>query len=96
MKFSQRYGHLPVRSTLQTDDIDQALRKRLWNLINDKFFHSVPPFPNVSVNFLSNHPDVHQLFKDLWHEHFKWNTDTIGHFYIDALSVLRKEFFKCQ
>jgi hypothetical protein len=96
MKFSQRYGHLPVRVTLQIDDIDEDLRNRLWNLINTKFFHSVPPFTNTSLNFLSNHPDVHKLFKSLWHDHFKWNTDTIGHFYVDALSALRTEFFKSE
>jgi hypothetical protein len=32
MKFSERYGHVRVRSALQVNGIDDGLRNRLWNL----------------------------------------------------------------
>ncbi len=92
MKFSERYGHLPVRSTLQINDIDEGLRNRLWNLICNKFFYSVPPYKNVPKDFLPSQPDAYQMFKNLWHDHFKWRTDNIGNSYTTALNTVRDHF----
>lgn len=38
MKFSQRIGKTPVRTTLQVESIDSALEIRLWNFIVEHFF----------------------------------------------------------
>jgi hypothetical protein len=91
-KFSERYGHVPVRSALQIDGIDDGLRNRLWNLICTRFFASVPPFKNIPSNFLSERVDAYRTFTNLWHNYFKWRVDTIGHSYIDALKVVREYF----
>jgi hypothetical protein len=96
MKFSERHGYVPVRSVLQTKDIDDGLRNRLWNLICSKFFHSAPGYTNVVADILSYQPDAHQMFKRLWNDHFKWRTDTIGDSYFVALKTLREHFIQCQ
>ena len=96
-KFSERYGHVPVRSVLQIDSIDDGLRNRLWNLICSTFFFSAPHVRGVNIDNLSiYHPVVHALFNNLWHNYFKKATDSIGDSYSDALTSLRDYFFDCE
>jgi hypothetical protein len=95
MKFSERYGHVPVRSVLQIDDVDEALRNRLWNFICSQFFPTVPPFKGVSTDFLPSQSDALQIFRNLWHNYFKLRTDSIGTSYFDAVGKLREHFFGC-
>ena len=33
MKFSERYGHKPVRDAIQLDSIDEALKNGIWSLL---------------------------------------------------------------
>jgi hypothetical protein len=94
MKFSERYGHVPVRSILQTSDIDEGLKNRLWNVICSTFFASVPSSNLLRSNALrTHHPNETLLFYALWHDHLKRTTDTIGDSYIHALQSLRDVFF---
>ena len=96
MKFSERYGHVPVRSALQINDIDEGLRNRLWNYICTRFFESVPPYKDISTDYLPNHREAHNTFKNIWHNHFKLRTDTIGSSYVEALNTLRKHYIQCE
>jgi hypothetical protein len=96
MKFSQRYGHVPVRSALQIDGIDDGLRNRLWNLICLSWFDSVPPYPNLTTNYLPNQANPYFIFKRLWHNYFKETTDSIGTSYIGALERLKQHFMQCE
>ena len=96
MKFSERYGYVPVRSVLQTSDVDANLRNRLWNLICNAFFHSAPSFRNIPANCLPNQLEEYRLFKDLWHNYFKKTTDTISQSYLDAMNVVKSYFLACQ
>lgn len=95
MKFSQRYGHVPVRSALQIDGTDDGLRNRLWNLICVSFFDSVPPFEQVNSNYLPNQEGAYFIFKRLWNNYFKKTTDSIGVSYIKALKELKQYFMEC-
>jgi AbiJ N-terminal domain 4 len=94
-KFSERYGHVPVRSALQIDGIDDGLRNRLWNLVCVSFFDSVPPFEQVNSNYLPNQEGAYFIFKRVWHNYFKKTTDSIGVSYIKALKELRQYFMEC-
>src|SRR6267143_751655 len=97
MKFSQRYGHVPVRSVLQIDGIDDGLRNRLWNLICTRFFIGAPHFRGANNDFLQQplNQEALSTFKDLWHNYFKETTDSIGTSYTDALNKLKQFILKC-
>jgi AbiJ N-terminal domain 4 len=95
MKFSERYEHVPVRSVLQIDDVDEALRNRLWNFICTQFFFTVPPFKGVPTDFLPSQSAALQTFRNVWQNHFKLRTDSIGTSYFDALGKLREHFLGC-
>jgi hypothetical protein len=94
MKFSERYGHNPVRSALQISDIDETLRNRLWNVVCDTFFNSAPKTENARKgNYLPYLPNEYQLFRDLAHNFFKETTDTVGVWYTTALARVKAYFF---
>jgi AbiJ-like protein len=94
MRFSERYGHVPVRSVLQTDNIDDGLRNKLWNVISKTFF--VPDEYTVATHgdYLPRYDPMHGRFTNLWHSYFKMATDTIGPSYNGAIAKLRGYFFK--
>src|SRR5260370_28421648 len=97
MKFSERYGHVPVRSALQIDGTDDGLRNRLWNLICTEFFLNAPPFRGANNDWLPIPLNLNALttFKNLWHNYFKNATDSIGNSYTDALNILKGYILKC-
>ena len=100
MKFSQRIGITPVRTLLQTDNIDEPLKNRLWNLILVDFINNLRLYDVDSSN---------EFYAVLWIEFFKKPIDTIPqHFHNDSffkngridnnatLSFLRAWYFKCE
>lgn len=95
MRFSERYGHVPVRSTLQIDGIDDGLRNRLWNLIRTTFFYHAPSVRGVQSDFLPIQQAATDTFKNLWHNYFKKTTDSIGTSYTETLDTLRGYILKC-
>src|SRR6266853_4940704 len=95
MKFSERYGHVPVRSALQTGAIDGGLRNRLWNLVLATFFHTAPAFRGAPGDFLPSKGDAHQFFKDVWNNYLKQTVDGIGNSYFDAVKNLKGYFTGC-
>lgn len=95
-RFSERYGHVPVRAVLQVDGVDENLRNRLWNLSRGSFFYSVPPFKTMSTDFLRNNDSIYRLFQNLWHNFFKRTVDTIPDSYIDAVAEIRQHIEECE
>jgi hypothetical protein len=95
MKFSERYGHVHVRSALQIDGVDDALRNRLWNLIRASFFHGAPPYRGTTTDFLPVNQSAESFFKDLWHNYFKKTVESVGTSYTDALNVFREYVLEC-
>jgi hypothetical protein len=91
MNFSERQGYTPVRSVLQTNDMDMALRNRLWNIVCFTFFPSAPKLSS-DANYLPSLPAENLLFQNLWHDYFKQPTDSIGVWYGPALKQLREYF----
>jgi AbiJ N-terminal domain 4 len=97
-KFSERYGHVPVRSVLQTGSVDDGLRNRLWNLICTTFFASAPDYSGGRDDYLpfADNRDVYHVFKNVWHNYFKQTTDSIGTSYFEALRKLKNYFLDSQ
>jgi hypothetical protein len=94
-KFSERYGHVPVRSVLQVDDIDPSLRNRLWNITRTAFFYDAPRLKGGDNDILSIQDRPCDLFEDIWHNYFKEPVDTLGGSYFDALNNVREHFMEC-
>ena len=61
MTFSQRMGLVDVRKVIQTNDLDEATRNALWNVIS--------PFFNEYGNYCS-------VYKDIWTELYNKTSDT--------------------
>ncbi len=98
MKFSQKIGKTFVRSALQVDSIDYALRNRIWNTIlelkeaTDEYdYHSESTFQ--------------QLCRIIWEDFFKnpmdrlptWRSNSIAKVDSDEMILfLRKWFFNAE
>jgi hypothetical protein len=87
--FSERFGFTPVRTALQVNDVDEGLRSRLWNLISNRFFSSVPQFENLTTNYLPIVQPAYGTFKNLFHNYFKKPTDEINNSYMKAHQQLK-------
>ena len=84
MLFSQRKGIKPVKSIIQINSMDIALRNGLWNVLFSFYW-------SYSEEWSSGNIDT--LFKSLWHSYFKQPLDTLldkGH------KTIRGYFFKCK
>lgn len=96
MKFSQRHGYAPVRSALQTGDIDNALRNRLWNLIREMFLPGVPAWAGSGNNdYLPILPHLRFFFANLTEEYFKTPIDGVGTSYFNEVQKFREYFLNC-
>jgi len=58
MKFSQRIGKTSIRNSLQIDDIDEILKNRLWNTIQQDFLQKLTDDNSI------------QIYKLIWTEFF--------------------------
>ncbi len=91
MKFSQRLGHQPVRTQLQIEAIDDALKNSLWSAYLDSFL-------KVLSNTRSSGYKLGMFTKSLWFSFFKFPLDTAplddsGYVYRDRLiNLLRSTF----
>jgi hypothetical protein len=92
MRFSQRMGLAPVRSVLQTDNIDAGLRNKLWNVVERRFQSTA----FTHSDYLPNDAEVKLLFLGLWHDFFKVPTDTLSSKHSAAVGAVREYFFKCK
>ncbi len=91
MLFSQRKGLKPVKSLLQTDGIDEALRNGLW----DAFQLVIWGSESSSYNNLET-TKFDWLFTLAWHKFFKNPVDTIPRKARDAIQAVREYFFSCE
>lgn len=81
--FSYRKGLKKVRTEIQVDSVDEALRSLLWNMLCKYYFE---------------HPtsEIYPFLKRLWHSYFKKPTDLIIGRWKEDYSKVRQYFFNCQ
>lgn len=91
MLFSQRKGLKPVKSLLQTDGIDEALRNGLWDSLQLIVWGS----ESSSFNDLED-TKLDWLFTLAWHKFFKNPVDTRPRKARDAIKAVREYFFNCE
>src|SRR5262249_1572884 len=98
MRFSQRYGHRPVKTVVQTNSVDDDLKNGLWSLLKVVYWDSAEDngdhvWPG---KYLSVHNDELQiLFRGLWLSYFKRPLDTLPDAWEKAYAVVRTHFFEC-
>ncbi|MFI0430048.1 AbiJ-NTD4 domain-containing protein [Mariniflexile sp. HMF6888] len=84
MKFSERIGETEVRSVLQKDSIDDALKIKLWNC----FFNKVIYRQKRSIN-----THLFDLTKMIWEDFYLYRVNEFpGE--KEALKIYEKNFFK--
>lgn len=71
MRFSERIGRKPIKTTLQVDSIDKDLENGLWNAILEHFFRTFSSYVESGAK-LSPRAEV---CKWLWMEFFKGRVD---------------------
>ena len=93
MKFSEREGITKARGEIQLDNMDTALKNRLWNALDLyywKIFRDSGDYYDLTKNF----EDIYPFLTKLYHFHFKIPVDTIPELWEDAIDQMRKYYFK--
>ena len=96
MRFSERYGHRPVRTLIQLESMDDALRNGLWSVLYDHVCASVIWTSGISPGRYISHNsngDHWQLARRLWLDFFKRPIDTLKYEWSDVEKTLRDYFF---
>ncbi len=91
MRFSERQGIIKPKVNLQINSVDQSLKNRLWNAINE---HYVEPFRNGDIDT----EEMGLFLKKFWGDFLKQVNDSIDieddSIVDNALSTLKQYFFK--
>ena len=87
--FSHRKGLKKVRTEIQVNSMDQALRNRLWNVLDNYYWKG-----RIHESWrIADNDKI--LFRRLWHRYFKKPVDDLVFFWDDDLAKIREYFFKC-
>lgn len=93
MLFSERKGLSFVKNVIQKDEMDEALRTKLWNALHICIWDAVICDSNDKTIKSSN---LEILFAQYWHNFFKIQLDTLPVFFEQAKQTIRSYFFKCK
>lgn len=98
MRFSERYGHKPVKEILQIESVDHDLQHGLWSLLQVFCWDAVKSsegFYGGSEYYISrNHNKEHYyLFSSMWFRHFKRPLDNLSNQWDEIRSELRTSFY---
>lgn len=91
MKFSERLGHQPVRTQLQIESIDQALKNSLWSAFLESFLKTLSNDQYAGYK-------LGDYVRSLWFRFFKLPLDTAprddsGYVWRDNLVTYLRKFF---
>lgn len=93
MRFSQKKGLTTVRTVIQKDSIDDALRNKLWNVINISVWDR---YQSTGIRSFTRSSNIGPLFCILWNDFFGQPIDTIPEYFNEAVSFMRKSYFNFQ
>lgn len=89
--FSERMGHKKIRDQVQAEDMDQALRNGLWNVLYPDYLRPM----ELGVIFGSDDWEVSDLIVRLWNDFFKRPVSELDNFRHRAYEFLEKYFNSC-
>jgi hypothetical protein len=84
---SERMGLIPIRTVLQTDSMDDALRNRLWNIVGKSVWNQ------LSDRDWSQSKG-NKFFQLLWHLHYGERMDRRPNNYRSAIVEVGGRYFK--
>jgi hypothetical protein len=93
MRFSERYGHKPLRDTLQFESMDEVLRTRLWNLLKEFLVRGIVEADAVGSTVDADYTRV--LLVRMWDAHLKRPYDTLPRNPYESVALLREYFLQC-
>jgi hypothetical protein len=89
--FSERQGYRPIRAVIQKDEIDDALRTGLWNVLDICIFEATSRYVvNDSYVYI---PDFHNFLRRMWVMHFKLAVDSLPTRWTHIRQHFRHHFF---
>ena len=92
MKFSERYGHVEVRKSLQVDSMDGDLRSSLWNIFYTYYWAEAENTPSHDLREMYKELII-KFFESIWADFFKAPLDEINNRQDLVLSRVRGHFF---
>jgi hypothetical protein len=87
--FSERKGLKEIRTEIQLESMDDALRNQLWNLLTVYYWDT------MNQNKIGRHQYLNKLFTAMWHTYFKKPIDTMPSWWGDLYQWTRDYFFNC-
>ena len=93
--FSQRKGLKPVRTLIQVDSMDEALRNNLWDALTIFYWDRVAAQAGY-VHRLSYKPEMNALLRLLWHLFFQLPLDTLSDRWLETHNKVREWFFDAE
>jgi hypothetical protein len=89
-RFSERHSFKPMRSALQLDAMDDALRNSLWNALDVQFLSRARDDYSMSALEIEG-----ELSTKLWLYYFKVPLDEMPLLWRGVKKFIRNYFFKC-
>jgi hypothetical protein len=87
--FSERKNLKEIRTEIQIESIDEALRNQLWNLLQISYWNT------RSGDWIEESKFLNQLFIRIWHNYYKKPIDTIPQRWDVLYNATRTHFFRC-
>ena len=88
--FSHRKGLKKVRTEIQVDSIDEALRNRLWNVLDFYYWKDAGLYTDRMTT------NIQSFLNKLWHSYFKRPVDTLHWRWSTNYEIVREYYFKCE
>lgn len=96
-RFAQRYGHVPVRDTVQLEQMDDDLRVALWNHLSKNIWGSLVDHEFNDI-YISHNQGVYFLLRRLWCDYFIRPEDEFpsANYGYRAHAHIKKDFFNSE
>lgn len=96
MKFSERYGHKPIREVIQLESVDETLKNTLWSVLKLTVWDNVKRSTGIYKGYYisdGQNSEIKHLCTMLWFHYFKKPLDTLDDDWDEILEYLRRYFF---
>jgi hypothetical protein len=95
MRFSQRVGLTPIKSLIQIDSVDEALKNALWNAMQVVVWDSHRCTTNYASDY-TVHSNLYAFLRAYWQEFFKQPIDELPNTKSGCIKAIRGYFFGCE
>jgi hypothetical protein len=94
MRFSERYGHTPVKRIIQIDSVDGDLKNSLWSILGLHIWDNVHTSRYGST--FSLNPEIKTFCQRIWFNYYKLPLDTLEDDWAQMYNFVRKDYFNCK